>query len=401
VGTLLVATAARSWGEAVFARRLAEQLKARGDRVVALAPTALIAMFRDVVDRLGLIDPLRTTLPDAIPRVARAERCTDVVLVDLTTVYMHLESTGHDHALAPALAAAGLRAAALDVWNLAATDLRWDFGEGRGWQHSRHVRDIAARLCPAPLASPRAASAYAGLGPDQPVSAGERRDVRAQLGLATDAPLIVTTTAGWQLPDVQSFPGNRSLAERVPGLLGQIVEAAVAEATLVHIGPVALPGLASSLGARYRWLAQLPPAQFESVIGAADVLLTTNLAATSIATAISRHVPVIVVQHAPDACARGSVVDTWLAGEPPPLPFRVWPMGLHEFLRPVLADNPYVDALTHVELVDQPALEAALRELVEPGPARTAAIERQLGYAAAVRALPCAAEVLDRELARL
>ena len=35
---------------------------------------------------------------------------------------------------------------------------------------------------------------------------------------------------------------------------------------------------------------------------------------------------------------------------------RMWPLGFHDFLEPVLAGNPYTGAFTDLELLDEPAV---------------------------------------------
>jgi hypothetical protein len=35
---------------------------------------------------------------------------------------------------------------------------------------------------------------------------------------------------------------------------------------------------------------------------------------------------------------------------------RMWPLGFHDFLEPILSGNPYTDAFTDLELLDEPAV---------------------------------------------
>ena len=71
--------------------------------------------------------------------------------------------------------------------------------------------------------------------------------------------------------------------------------------------------------------------------------------------------------------------------------FLVWPLGLAEFLAPVLAGNPYLDAVGVAEILDEGALAAACRERL-----RDAATQARIAaYVASVRQLPRGAEVLS------
>ena len=68
--------------------------------------------------------------------------------------------------------------------------------------------------------------------------------------------------------------------------------------------------------------------------------------------------------------------------------FRLWPLGLFEFLEPVLAANPYADAVRWVELLDEDALLESCRALLFDEAPAASLREAQARYRERVRALP-------------
>jgi hypothetical protein len=130
---------------------------------------------------------------------------------------------------------------------------------------------------------------------------------------------------------------------------------------------------------RYRFLRHVDLGRFDELLAASDLLLTLNVAATTIGTALAARVPVL---------ALGS------AGRHPDVhPFRVWPLGLAGFLAPVLAGNPYLDAIETAELLDGDATVAACRRLLHDPVARDAHLGRRDAYVATLSRLPSGADL--------
>jgi hypothetical protein len=177
---------------------------------------------------------------------------------------------------------------------------------------------------------------------------------------------------------------------------------------VAHVGPQAFAG-AEALGDRYHWIAQLRPDRFQALMGSADLLLSFNTSATSTLSALASALPVVLAVNSrsgrtvEDVAAAmpeppAEPVRRWLEQVVPLHPFRVWPLGLYGLLSPVLAGNPFNDAVRTVELLDWAALTGACRELLEDGAARAQALQRQSDYARLVRSLPDAADVMLAQL---
>ncbi len=94
----------------------------------------------------------------------------------------------------------------------------------------------------------------------------------------------------------------------------------------------------------------------------------------------------------------GPILPAPLAALLPLRPFRVWPLGLHDFLAPVLRDNPYLGAIDLVELLDEEAFVDTCRRLLFDPAARAAAAARRAAYVATVTQLPSAGAAFDAQL---
>jgi hypothetical protein len=149
----------------------------------------------------------------------------------------------------------------------------------------------------------------------------------------------------------------------------------------------------------------MPPSQFTQLLAAADLYVTYNLTATSLAMALCLQLPTLVLHNSLPA-VRAEVplpsvssprVMAWRKRyftHAPLLPFWAAPLSLHRFLQPVLQRNPLLQAVCPVEILDEEAVLAAMRGLLwEPATvdSHRAASAR---YVAQVRALPTAAERL-------
>jgi len=322
---LFVAVTPTAFGEVLHGRRVAEALAAAGDHVSFVAPAEVQPALAGAPFRRGVLEKLGTSLLDVmIPQLAAAERADTVCLVDLAAVALTFGQQG--------LSLEALRAipgiVALDLWNLVETDLVFDFGTTRV-PLPRSVLSFP-RLVPVPFARPTAAGAYNAWPANRPLSPGDRARVRARYQL--DGHVFVLPVAAWQAPERQTDPRALAHARALPPVL--VAHVAASGATLVR--PPSAPWLPPSPCSRH--LAQLPPADFAELVGAADAVITANLSATTIATALAAEVPVIAIT-SPD--------------------FAVWPIGLGALLAPVLRDNPLLPCLRLISPDDELPLAPA------------------------------------------
>ena len=371
---LFLALAGASYGESTLARRIAIELHARGDEIVVLSSSTLAPLWKQAPVRFGAIDKLREEIEPAVAGVIAKQRIDVLVLVDLTATIVAARLSGVDPAFVHRV---GARVIALDIWDLPATNRKWDVG---GDVLDLSGVDVPARLVPCPFASPATSGAYNALPAVAPAPApGARR-------------YILITTAIWQ---TLAWHGaaHAGILETVPRLA--IAELAALGVDVVHVGPKPWPG-SDVLGNRYSWHERVPPDDMLALVAGAQLLVTLNLAATTIVTALACGVPVVVGVSS-FAAATADALPAALPPEvraklAPVYPFVVWPLGLHDFMQPVLDGNPFCDAVRTAEVLVPGALAAACRDLLaDPEPARA----RIAAYLETVRALPDAVTAIS------
>jgi hypothetical protein len=374
---LFVTVHETAFGEVLQGVRLAGELVAAGDQVFYLAPAAVRPALAGAPVKVGTIDLVVRALDQVLAPAVAETRADVVCLVDALWTFTAFHVRGLD---AGAIVRLPVPVVALDVWDLARTGLVVDSAAGTFELDARAL--ALPRVVPVPFAHPGAAGAYRAL---PAVNARARAARRAALGLRDGERAILFPTAMWQHREA-ALAATRPLAESVPPLLYDYVRE-LGDVRLVHVGPWRLPG-ADALGDRYIYHPPAPRAVFEELVAAADLLLTLNAAATTISTAIAARLPVLLAVHDRVPAAPGPLVARFLAGAPPLRPLRAWPGGMAAFIGRTLADNPYLDAVTTVELLDETALLSAARALLFDPAAADEARGRQERYAALVAALP-------------
>lgn len=397
---LLLSATAAGFGEALQGIRLAEELQASGDSVLFLAPSGLATLFRDSPVRYGKIDLALRRLDRAVLEILEKERCDSLVLVDLAAVYKVFKTLQLDF---EAIVQSPTKVAALDVWNLADSDRRWDYGP-ETYQMDAQVLRVTRRLVPVPFIRPHCVDGtYNALPALRPLPAEERAAIRRELGLHDGDRLVLWPSAPWQHARAQQHPVRQRLADALPPLIFNYFAQLGDAVRVLHIGPEPLPG-AEIIGPRYRYLAQLEKAKFDRYLASADLLFGCNLAATSIMAALATDVPIVVgvnsfAGDSPAAVeassgALSANVRSWLVNATPLRPFVAWPLGLRELLQPALRDNPYTEALRIVELLHEEAFIAACRGLLFDDDAASQQRTRQQVYRDEIIKLPRAAERL-------
>jgi len=367
---LFLALIGDGFGEALQGVRMAEALVAAGDEVLFLAPGALSIVLGRAPVRAGWVDraALAGRVVEEVAAAAIAESVSSIVLCDTAGVVNAL-LTRHEQ---PAhLFELGMPVLGLDLWNLAEAAPLWDLAHElrrippEAWQRVR-------RLLPVPFARPDAPGAYDALPPGEPLDEDTRRSVREELGLSPTLPLVLWPVAAWQTVRGQLKPSGKELAEALPRRVLAYLERLGVALQLVQIGGSPIADAGGRLA--FRWLPSLAPPAFRRLLAAADLLLGFNQSASSLGSACVAGVPCLVGINS--------------SNEPPFTPFRVWPLGLHNFLAPVLAGNPVTTTYRTVEVLDEAAWSSACRALLAEAEPREAQRRAQRDYVARVRALP-------------
>lgn len=389
---LFLAAPAAAFGEVATGLRIARALVAEGDRVLFLAGADVRVLFQGSGVEHRPIDAEIFSLKRFATRLIDAERCASLTLVDVTSVYLTLDPIGVELSFLERLP---IPVIALDFWNLRQAGPEWDFGPD-AMEVPPPARAFERRLLPVPLAHPDAGpGAFAAL-PEASTPALSRASVRAGLGLSPGDRLVVWPTSRWQQPELQNWKHHARLARQVPVWLAMVLARLGPRVHLLHVGPQASPAWAE-WGSRYRFEGQVAADRLRELMGAADLLLSLNTTATTNFAAIAAGLPTVAVMNSrggtqdeltallPDA---SETLRGWLAGAAPLHPFRLWPLGLFRFLTPVLAANPFTDALLQVELLDEEVLVESCRALLFDEATADAQRQAQARYRDRVAALP-------------
>ncbi len=360
---LFVAPQSAPFGETVLGMRVADDLHARGDAIVVFAHESLEILvkgrpFRFVpVPRGARIEESIATLAaevraDSHRSPRRHGRVHDAqARGHRRDVLASGEPTRHRaRRVEPAPHGARMGPLRIDVAALALLARRESSPDPRTVRTARPARRASTTRCRArPNWTPKSVKRCA------------RTSARAKaIASCSSRPRAgKSRTAKRTRADAASRSSFRSSSARAPRGLG------ARAFTSCTSGPTRLP-FDDALGDRYTWLPQRSPARFAKTLAAADLLLSFNFSATTIASAIaSGH-----SRRARRELARGKRTDeiasklpsprrqrlrAWL-DEAAPLPrFACGRSVSSRFLAPLARDNPYTTAIEMVEVLEETA----------------------------------------------
>ncbi len=282
------------------------------------------------------------------------------------------------------------------------------------------IEELPAAVCavlrPCPLHSPAA-------GADSRVqffrlSAESREreagvDVRSQLGIDPSEKLVALSVGSWALEATNAL--------RIPyrETVTQLIVKALAELDV----PVRLAFVCAeererveSVGRlKVQYLGRLPFAFADSLLSAADLVLSDNVTSSTVSRAVMRQVPTAVLVNSVEASARDdalSITAPFAVSDAARLairrmdaaapgsvfPFWVYPMGWRRALAPLFHDNPYRSTTEWVELFDEDELRETLGRFLCDSAYRADVRERQRSYADSIAKVPLPRDVVRRLL---
>jgi hypothetical protein len=387
--------------------RVARQLHEAGDEASFVIHASSLPLLKDAPFRyVPVYDHLGPLIKLLVESQIAEEKPSSIILADYFTATVLFLGLGVDPRF---LLRSGIPLIAIDTWNHDESGFVIDGYGDRTKEIADWTDDLPFRLLPSPIVRPDPRPGVCSIMPE-PVRVARRvrNHVRSNIGLTPSDRAVMFCTAQWQYAANNDGEATR-VAENVPELLAYYLSRLGNAVHLVHVGPAAYP-LSGLLGDRYHWLPALSPDQFDLVLGSMDLILSANISATTNAKAIASAVPVLVVEN---ACAAETVDDAaaWL-GRPPsqfvadwigrtlPLyPFRLWPLGFHDFLQPILHDNSYCAATEIVELLDEDRVVAVCDGLLNSSAVREDLLQRQGEYVRETARLPAPREIINSFLA--
>lgn len=293
---------------------------------------------------------------------------------------------------------------ALDLWDSARTGFEIDRGLDGPMPicliHSDNCRRLFSEECrkvtPVPIAP------LNGETPRLRLVADERRPERPQPSRARNEGLatVLTTTADWQQNVTRAT--TRTLATAVPRLLARYLAALGPQVRWVHVGPKAFD-VRDELHGRYEWRGRVSSAELDALFASCDLVLSANASAATTLRAVLEGIPVVLAQNSFAIAAGQAPEDAGLTPSPavrgwierigPVAPFRLWPLGYHQFLAPLVENNPYFGAITPAEILREDAFIDTCDRLLFDDDARAANAAGQRAYVDALAKVPGPAEV--------
>lgn len=392
---LFIAVSTRGYGETLIGLSLAKRL-----RTVGVEPYFLVERRAEpLLAHSGLpfavldlqMGPFAELVVDDVITSVRPDL---VILSDYFTYYRVLSNLFH---IDPWLIDSyDIPVVPIDIWEWEHTSFQIDVFGGSYMESSRRILDMPAYLQPVPLCHviPTSAKAHPfsiSAGEDD-VSVRTRKHLRTVLGLEENDKLVVLSLAPWQIMDHDDADCNR-IARCVPELLFHYLGALPDHVHIANVGErfACLERLPSS---RVHYIPPCSPDRFNVLLGSADLFITLNIGATTLTKAVLRGIQGLVlvnsyafrtsddVQRFVTSRAVAPDIHTteWLHQNLPLYPFKMWPLGFDQFLRPLLANNPYTRTFATVELFDEAAVAEALTGLLFDEGIRRHMAEEQVEY---------------------
>jgi hypothetical protein len=385
---------------------LASELRKNGDEVFFLAHDSN-AKLLEGVPHLAFSCAASPLFQLYISSCLSKFRASSIILSDYFTTTLFFDSFGLDPGI---LTSFGLPILAIDTWDSCRTlQRRIDVLVGEYRERTLWPGKVMP-VSPVPFLAPHtSAGFYCSLPTRVSVTRKVRRHLHHALGMDSSSKAVLFCTAEWQHPNYESRGDvARRCGRTLPLLVADYISRVGEKVHLVHIGPEAYQ-LNDRLPGRYHWLPPLTPTEFDMFLASMDLVLSANISATTLAKAMVFGVPALVLQNSIAAStseeARAAIEDppssqlaTWLEEAVPIFPFALWPIGYHAFMTPLMRNNPYVEALDIVELLQERKVEEAMAGLLFHTAARESQLHRQTLYLDQVRNLPTGPEVVHAAL---
>jgi hypothetical protein len=307
----------------------------------------------------------------------------------------------------------------IDIWEWETTDFSIDMCGGYSHVVSKRILDIDVHLRPVPLAHLNDGASGRGYpfrlwAEDERVNRRTRNHLLTTLGLRPADRLVMLTVAAWQQLAPENCRGDVArLSHTVPHLLASYLRKLPLSTHFLVVGkvPEALTRLPAE---RTRTIPPCSPKRFSTLLGSVDLVLSLNAGSTTLARAILSDIPGMVLTNrytiedidSLDEAEQqlGGLSDnvrSWLAGAAPLYPFRMWPLGFHSFLEPILTDNPYTTTLAQAELLDEPGVISGLEAVLYNSDARDRLARARAAYRQKIFNHPDTCEVFAAAARRL
>lgn len=266
----------------------------------------------------------------------------------------------------------------LDSYEWESGDFTLDFFSGINKQLPRMLLQLDGALRPCPLNKPVPAggrvASYSFLHQIQEWSNRDARQVREGLGISPDDFVIFSASAVWQ----SLRPKNKSgglFGNIITELFSQYISKLDRPIHWIRVGPERQQDTTRKGLITEHNFSSLPESDFDRLLAASDLLMTSNVASTTLAKCIKNGKSALLLYssiqaNGPEDLSKYGDVrinDSTLRlieNAYPIQPFMMFPLGWYRFLKPVMSDNPYLDTFYKSEILDEERVMSILEELI-------------------------------------
>lgn len=217
----------------------------------------------------------------------------------------------------------------------------------------------------------------------------EKQRIRQKFSLdGTIKKLVFTATSKWESINMNNFAPLTTLLRWVPRIILEYLDNIGEKIALIHIGPQRWD-TSGLMNIFYNHFSYLHPVDFDKMIFASDLFITTNLVSVTLSKAIFGNVPSIVINN-------DKIIDfnkfTQKICELPvwyqkmardvgiAYPYHVFPFGWYNFLKTILENNSYLDTFIQAPLFQVSKCINTLKTYLLDCDYREALRKKQLNY---------------------
>jgi hypothetical protein len=275
------------------------------------------------------------------------------------------------------------------------------------------VDGLSFRLRPCPLNNPLDEVApevypYPLLADLTDVARTERAQVRSELGLTGDRPVVLVTGATWQEMHA-AYPQVTGFVAACDAMLERLLSSLLPHADVLAVGPQLV--FRDRVPDGFYPLGPVAPDRFRRLIQAVDLHIANNLISVSLHRLALGGIPSVSLVNSLHkrngrtrraSAAAPAITESVLRTVEDVdylYPCRMFPVGWYHFLDSLLAGNPFGDLVAQVEIFDEDAALAAIVPMLTDGPERDQLAEVREAYLKTLHTLPEVGSILHQAAA--
>lgn len=300
----------------------------------------------------------------------------------------------------------GIPVVGIDEFEYPSTDYRIDYYGGLVKKLPPFIEacDVILRNCPlnVPRVTGKKVKNYSFIGENKKLNRKTRKTAREKLGIAEEEKMIFFATSNWEYMILNKIAPLATFLKWRPIIFENYLNLVKGKFTLVHVGPDTIAANTS----RFKCvnLKNVAPLDYEKYLLSSDLFITFNIVSVTLSKAVFGEVPSLVLQN--DKVINFKKLEKrlvqmpdWyqkMAGEVRKVfPFKTSSFGWHEFLKPVLSDNDYLNTFQRVPFFKMNEVVNSIEMLLFDSAVASSLKEKQRLYVENMLKLPTPGKVIE------